>query len=77
PCKTCNGFRLKPEALAVKVGMTHIGEISQLSVRTANDWFAELPPKLTTKQNEIAVRILKEIRDRLRFLVDVGLEYLT
>ncbi|MCZ0736755.1 excinuclease ABC subunit UvrA [Phreatobacter sp. AB_2022a] len=77
PCKTCAGFRLKPEALAVKIAAAHIGEISQLSVRAANEWFSALPPKLTAQQNEIAVRILKEIRDRLRFLVDVGLEYLT
>jgi excinuclease ABC subunit A len=77
PCKTCAGFRLKPEALAVKVGAVHIGEVSQLSVRGANDWFLALPEKLTAKQNEIAGRILKEIRERLHFLVDVGLEYLT
>ncbi len=48
-----------------------------LSVRDAHRWFGELPEHLTPKQNEIAVRILKEIRDRLTFLVDVGLEYLT
>jgi len=48
-----------------------------MSVRRANDWFADLPGRLTQKQNEIAVRVLKEIRERLRFLVDVGLEYLT
>jgi excinuclease ABC subunit A len=77
PCKACGGFRLKPEAMAVKVGATHIGEVSQMSVRSAREWFGVLPEKLTTKQNEIAVRILKEIRDRLHFLVDVGLDYLT
>ncbi|QCK87324.1 excinuclease ABC subunit UvrA [Phreatobacter aquaticus] len=77
PCKACQGYRLKPEALAVKIGGEHIGMVSQLSVRVANEWFAALPEKLTSKQNEIAVRILKEIRERLRFLVDVGLEYLT
>jgi excinuclease ABC subunit A len=77
PCKTCGGFRLKPEALAVKVGAVHIGEISQLAVRSASEWFLGLPEKLTAKQNEIAGRILKEIRERLHFLVDVGLEYLT
>jgi excinuclease ABC subunit A len=77
PCKACQGFRLKPEALAVKIGGEHIGMVSQLSVRVANEWFAALPEKLNAKQNEIAVRILKEIRERLRFLVDVGLEYLT
>jgi excinuclease ABC subunit A len=77
PCKACNGFRLKPEALCVKVGGLHIGEIAELSVKRAGEWFTELPGRLTPKQNEIAVRVLKEIRERLRFLVDVGLDYLT
>jgi excinuclease ABC subunit A len=77
PCAACNGFRLKPEALCVKVGERHIGEVSQLSVKRAGEWFTELPKRLTGKQNEIAVRVLKEIRERLKFLVDVGLEYLT
>ena len=77
PCAACNGFRLKPEALCVKIGGCHIGEVSDMSVRGAGQWFSELPQRLTSKQNEIAVRVLKEIRDRLKFLVDVGLEYLT
>ena len=77
PCAACNGFRLKPEALCVKVGGSHIGEIAELSVKRAGEWFGELPKHLTAKQNEIAIRVLKEIRDRLKFLVDVGLEYLT
>ena len=77
PCAACNGYRLKPEALCVKVGGAHIGEISEMSVKAAARWFGELPPLLTAKQNEIAGRILKEIRARLKFLVDVGLEYLT
>ncbi len=77
PCSDCNGYRLKPEALCVKIDGMHIGQVSEMSIRTANDWFAAVPAKLSKKQNEIAVRILKEIRDRLRFLVDVGLEYLT
>nr|WP_245454209.1 excinuclease ABC subunit UvrA [Aquabacter cavernae] len=77
PCATCHGFRLKPEALAVKVAMKHIGEVSELSVRAASAWFEELPAALNAKQNEIAARILKEIRERLRFLMDVGLDYLT
>jgi excinuclease ABC subunit A len=77
PCKVCSGFRLKPEALAVRVGGVHIGEVSQMSVRGAGAWFAALPEKLNAKQNEIAVRILKEIRERLHFLIDVGLDYLT
>ncbi len=77
PCAACNGFRLKPEALAVKVAGKHIGEVAELSVKRAGEWFLELPEHLTAKQNEIAVRVLKEIRERLKFLVDVGLEYLT
>ncbi len=77
PCAACHGFRLKPEALCVKIGGRHIGEVSEMSVRAAAQWFAELPEKLNAKQNEIAVRILKEIRERLNFLVDVGLDYLT
>jgi excinuclease ABC subunit A len=77
PCAACHGYRLKPEALCVKVGALHIGEISDMSVKRAGEWFAQLPGLLTVKQNEIAVRVLKEIRERLKFLVDVGLEYLT
>jgi excinuclease ABC subunit A len=77
PCAACNGYRLKPEALCVKIAGLHIGEVSDMSVKTAAVWFTELPGKLNAKQNEIAVRVLKEIRERLRFLVDVGLDYLT
>jgi excinuclease ABC subunit A len=77
PCEVCDGNRLRPEALAVKIAGEHIGTASKLSIRDANQWFDDLPGKLTDKQNEIAVRILKEIRDRLRFLNDVGLQYLT
>ncbi len=77
PCQACGGYRLKPEALAVKINGRHIGEVSELSVRAALDWFRALPDKLDKKKNEIAFRILKEIRDRLTFLVDVGLDYLT
>jgi excinuclease ABC subunit A len=77
PCAACHGYRLKPEALCVKIGGLHIGEVSEMSVKRAGEWFAELPQRLTSQQNEIAVRVLKEIRERLKFLVDVGLEYLT
>ncbi|MFO1184137.1 MAG: excinuclease ABC subunit UvrA [Bauldia sp.] len=77
PCEACHGHRLKPEALAVKVAHLHIAEVSDMSIRKASAWFEALPAALTDKQNEIAVRILKEIRERLRFLVDVGLDYLT
>jgi excinuclease ABC subunit A len=77
PCAACNGFRLKPEALAVKIDGQHIGEVSLLSVKAAVDWARALPEKLDAKRNEIAQRILKEIGDRLTFLRDVGLDYLT
>jgi excinuclease ABC subunit A len=77
PCPACNGYRLKPEALAVKIAGKHIGEVTELSIRKADQWFTELPGRLNEKQNEIAVRVLKEIRERLRFLNDVGLDYLT
>src|SRR5580692_8612028 len=77
PCEACHGYRLKPEALCVKIGGKHIGEISELSVRRAGEWFETVPKALNAQQNEIAARILKEIRERLSFLLDVGLNYLT
>lgn len=77
PCPVCKGYRLKPEALAVKIGGKHIGEVTEQSIRNADKWFTDLPAQLNDKQNEIAVRVLKEIRERLRFLNDVGLDYLT
>ena len=77
PCDTCNGYRLKQQALAVKIGGKHIGEVGDLSIKAANLWFADIPKTFTKQQTEIATRILKEIRDRLKFLNDVGLEYLT
>ncbi|MBB1092474.1 excinuclease ABC subunit UvrA [Rhodopseudomonas palustris] len=77
PCDACHGHRLKPEALCVKIGGKHIGDISELSVRRAGEWFEAVPAALNKQQNEIATRILKEIRDRLSFLLDVGLNYLT
>jgi excinuclease ABC subunit A len=77
PCDACGGYRLKPQALAVKIDRLHIGQVTDMSIRAANAWFTELPKKLSKKQNEIATRILKEIRERLQFLVDVGLDYLT
>ena len=77
PCEDCDGYRLKPEALAVKIAGRHAGEVTQLSVAAAAEWFAGLAPKLTAKQAEIAERVLREINERLKFLVNVGLEYLT
>ncbi|MBU0723471.1 MAG: excinuclease ABC subunit UvrA [Alphaproteobacteria bacterium] len=77
PCESCNGQRLKPEALAVKIDMLNISEVAEFSVSAAHEWFGGLSEKLTDKQNEIAQRILKEINERLGFLMNVGLEYLT
>ncbi len=77
PCEACHGFRLKPESLAVKIDGKHIGEVSLLSVKAAIAWARALPQALDAKRNEIAQRILKEIVDRLTFLSDVGLDYLT
>ncbi|MEP2944372.1 MAG: excinuclease ABC subunit UvrA [Hyphomicrobiales bacterium] len=77
PCDACSGHRLKPEALCVKLADIHISQATEMSIRKAQNWFDTLPEHLNDKQNEIAIRILKEIRERLRFLNDVGLEYLT
>jgi excinuclease ABC subunit A len=77
PCEACHGFRLKPEALCVKIAGRHIGEVCDLSVKAADRWFRDLDAHLTAKQQEIAARVLKEIRARLTFLNNVGLEYLT
>jgi len=77
PCPACNGYRLKPEALAVKIGMKHIGEITSMSIRNADAWFRDVDGTFNDKQREIAARIFKEIRERLEFLNDVGLDYLT
>ena len=77
PCEACNGYRLKPQALAVKIDGLHIGQVSQFSIAEADHWYGQLDAKLTAKQKEIAARIFKEIRERLRFLVDVGLNYLS
>jgi len=76
-CSTCKGHRLKPEALAVKLDKQHISEITGKSIQHAQQWFLQLDKTLTEKQSEIARRILREINDRLGFLVDVGLNYLT
>jgi len=76
-CDVCNGNRLKPEALAVKLNGLHISQVTEMSIRKAKAWFDALPETLTAQQREIAARILKEINERLGFLNDVGLEYLT
>ena len=76
-CDVCDGYRLKPEALAVKIADKHAGEVARMSIRAADTWFQNLDKQLNTKQRKIAERVLKEIRERLRFLNDVGLDYLT
>jgi len=76
-CEACGGYRLKPEALAVKVRAKHVGQVSELSIADAAVWFGELNAHLKPKDREIAARILKEINERLGFLVNVGLDYLT
>ncbi|HEV2562712.1 MAG TPA: excinuclease ABC subunit UvrA [Rhizomicrobium sp.] len=77
PCDVCKGYRLKPEALSVKIGKLHIGEVCAKSIRLADAWFRDVDKDLTKQQREIAARILKEIRARLKFLNNVGLDYLT
>ena len=75
PCDTCKGARLRPESLSIKVASRSIAEVTHLSVRAAADFFSSL--KFTERELMIAQRILKEIRERLGFLVNVGLDYLT
>src|ERR1700743_1440388 len=77
PCDVCKGYRLKPEALAVKIGGLHVGHVCEKSIKLADEWFRDIDKKLNKQQNEIAARILKEIRARLKFLNNVGLDYLT
>ena len=77
PCEVCHGQRLKPEALAVKIEGRNISELTELSIAEAAKWFTGLSKSLTGKQAEIAERILKEINERLGFLNNVGLDYLT
>ncbi|MGE5475663.1 MAG: excinuclease ABC subunit UvrA [Bacteroidales bacterium] len=76
-CESCGGARLKPEALAVKVRGLHISEVAEFSIAKAHQWYGELEAHLRPKDKEIARRILREINDRLGFLMDVGLDYLT
>ncbi|SMX42726.1 excinuclease ABC subunit UvrA [Actibacterium lipolyticum] len=76
-CGTCEGYRLREEALAVKIAKLHVGQVVQMSIREAYAWCQTVPESLTQQKNEIARAILKEIRERLGFLNNVGLEYLT
>ena len=77
PCGSCSGYRLRPEALAVKISTSHIGQVVQLSIKEALEWCQSVPKALSKQKNEIANTILKEIIERLGFLNNVGLEYLT
>jgi excinuclease ABC subunit A len=77
PCDVCHGARLKPEALAVRIAGSTIAAASELAIRAALPWFEGVLEQLTPQRQEIARRILREIVDRLRFLMDVGLDYLT
>ncbi|WP_300434139.1 excinuclease ABC subunit UvrA [uncultured Mameliella sp.] len=76
-CGTCGGYRLREEALAVKIAGLHVGQVVEMSIKQAFDWCETVPASLTSQKNEIAKAILKEIRERLGFLNNVGLEYLT
>ena len=76
PCEGCGGKRLKAESLAVRIDDKDISDISALSIGDAADWFTQLSDSLSAQQSEIAVRILKEISERLGFLSNVGLRYL-
>jgi excinuclease ABC subunit A len=76
-CGTCGGYRLREEALAVRIGDLHVGKVVQMSIKEAFDWCKTVPADLTKQKNEIAVAILKEIRERLGFLNNVGLDYLS
>ncbi|KZY29236.1 excinuclease ABC subunit A, partial [Roseovarius sp. HI0049] len=77
PCGACGGYRLRDEALAVKIAGLHVGQVVEMSIREAYQWCETVPESLTAQKNEIAKAILKEIRERLGFLNNVGLDYLT
>ena len=77
PCAACGGYRLREEALAVRIGDSHVGKVVQLSIKEAYEWCKSVPADLSKQNNEIAVAILKEIRERLGFLNNVGLDYLS
>jgi excinuclease ABC subunit A len=76
-CGACGGYRLREEALAVKIAGIHVGEVVQKSIREALAWIEDVPNHLSKQKQEIARAIVKEIRERLGFLNNVGLEYLT
>ncbi|MDP1744039.1 MAG: excinuclease ABC subunit UvrA [Bacteroidota bacterium] len=77
PCPKCNGTRLKKESLHFKVDSKNISELSEMGIIELNDWFKDIEKRLSAKQNIIAKEVLKEIRTRILFLLDVGLDYLS
>jgi excinuclease ABC subunit A len=76
-CSSCKGYRLKGESLCVKIGGLHIGQVNDLTILKAHEWFSNIEASMSDMQKKIAERVLKEIRERLGFLINVGLEYLT
>ncbi|MEB2783297.1 excinuclease ABC subunit UvrA [Algoriphagus persicinus] len=76
-CPSCDGYRLKQEALHIKIDDTHIGQLAVMDIRSLGEWFVGLETRLSEKQNVIAAEVLKEIRKRIGFLLDIGLDYLS
>jgi excinuclease ABC subunit A len=76
-CPECHGYRLKQEALHIKIDHTHIGQLAVMDIRSLGEWFEGLEDRLSDKQNVIATEVLKEIRKRIGFLLDIGLDYLS
>lgn len=76
-CVSCNGYRLKKESLHFKINGLHIGELSAMNLGMLQSWLTDIESRLSKKQNEIARDVLKEIRERIGFLLDVGLDYLS
>ncbi|MDN3687219.1 excinuclease ABC subunit UvrA [Cyclobacterium jeungdonense] len=76
-CPDCEGYRLKKEALHFKIAERHIGELAQMDIRSLGDWFATIEERMTDRQKLIGAEVLKEIRKRIGFLLDIGLDYLS
>jgi excinuclease ABC subunit A len=76
-CPDCNGYRLKKEALHFKIDKKHIGELAMMDIQSLSEWFEGLEDRITEKQNIIGAEVLKEIRKRIGFLLDIGLSYLS
>ncbi|QSE98327.1 excinuclease ABC subunit UvrA [Fulvivirga lutea] len=75
-CDSCNGYRLKKESLHFLIDQKHIGQLAEMDISTLGEWFVGLEDRLSDKQNRIAAEVLKELRKRIGFLLDVGLDYL-